>query len=191
MHKKQEAILTAAQKLFYRFGIKKVSIEEICKEAKVSKMTFYKYFPNKIALAKSVLDAVFAVSIDMTHKVLKEDAPFIEKMNKLVQWKINYNKDASMTFIRELYASEDADPEIIGHIRDEIKKNLQRYIEDFVKAQQEGWIRKDIKPQLFIAMLNQMAVLSGDEKVLSAYDSATELISEMSKLFIYGIANER
>ena len=183
--------MTAAQKLFYRFGIKKVSIEEICKEAKVSKMTFYKYFPNKIALAKSVLDAVFAVSIDMTHKVLKEDAPFIEKMNKLVQWKINYNKDASMTFIRELYASEDADPEIIGHIRDEIKKNLQRYIEDFVKAQQEGWIRKDIKPQLFIAMLNQMAVLSGDEKVLSAYDNATELISEMSKLFIYGIANER
>lgn len=183
--------MTAAQKLFYRFGIRKVSIEEICREAKVSKMTFYKYFPNKIALAKSVLDAIFAVSINETNKVLKEDLPFIEKLDKMVQWKINYNKDASMAFIREIYASDDADPEIIRYIRNEFKKNIETFINDFVNAQQAGWIRKDIKPQLIMAMLNQMAIISGDERVLSAYNNVTELITEMSRFFIYGIANER
>ena len=43
-------IFKTAKDLFWKYGIKRVSIEEICKEAKVSKMTFYKFFPNKIEL---------------------------------------------------------------------------------------------------------------------------------------------
>ena len=36
-----------------------MTIEEICGEAKVSKMTLYKFFPNKIELAKVILKKVF------------------------------------------------------------------------------------------------------------------------------------
>ncbi|RKY44359.1 MAG: TetR/AcrR family transcriptional regulator, partial [Candidatus Neomarinimicrobiota bacterium] len=40
--KKIDKIVETGKKLFYRYGIKKVSVEEICKEAGVSKATFYK-----------------------------------------------------------------------------------------------------------------------------------------------------
>jgi AcrR family transcriptional regulator len=35
-------IASTAEKLFMKFGIRRVSVEEICREASVSKMTFYK-----------------------------------------------------------------------------------------------------------------------------------------------------
>ena len=54
MSKKREATLLAAKDLFWRYGFRKVTVEEICEQEKVSKMTFYKMFPNKLDLAKHV-----------------------------------------------------------------------------------------------------------------------------------------
>ena len=56
---KRELILKIAKKLFWKFGFKRVTIEEVCKEAAVSKMTFYKHFPNKMAVVKTLLQEVF------------------------------------------------------------------------------------------------------------------------------------
>ncbi|NQV51449.1 MAG: helix-turn-helix transcriptional regulator, partial [Candidatus Marinimicrobia bacterium] len=43
---KEGDILRTAEKLFMQFGYNRVTVEEICREAKVSKVTFYKYFSN-------------------------------------------------------------------------------------------------------------------------------------------------
>ena len=56
--KKQDQIIQAGRHLFWKYGMKRVSIEEICREAGVSKMTFYKYFANKTALALYILKTV-------------------------------------------------------------------------------------------------------------------------------------
>ncbi len=52
---KLEKILQAAQKLFGQFGLKKVTIEDIAKEASVSKVTLYKYFRNKDDIFEEVV----------------------------------------------------------------------------------------------------------------------------------------
>lgn len=44
---KKKIILTASQGLFARFGLKKVTTDEIAREANVSKATVYKFFKNK------------------------------------------------------------------------------------------------------------------------------------------------
>lgn len=48
-------ILQAARRLFHRFGLKKVSVEDIAREAAVSKVTIYKYFGNKTGLFNEVM----------------------------------------------------------------------------------------------------------------------------------------
>ena len=60
---KKNQILHTSKELFWKFGFKRVTIEEICKEAGVSKMTFYKFFPNKLELAKTILDKIFDENI--------------------------------------------------------------------------------------------------------------------------------
>jgi AcrR family transcriptional regulator len=45
--KKRIQITETAIRLFSQFGTKRVTIEEICRTAGVSKVTFYKHFKNK------------------------------------------------------------------------------------------------------------------------------------------------
>ncbi|MCJ7802330.1 MAG: TetR/AcrR family transcriptional regulator, partial [Candidatus Marinimicrobia bacterium] len=55
---KFKQIVETANDLFMRFGVKRITIEEICKTAKVSKMTFYKFFKNKIELAEYIIFSI-------------------------------------------------------------------------------------------------------------------------------------
>lgn len=52
----RERIVTTAQALFARFGLRKTTMEEIVHRAKVAKGTFYKYFSNKEALFMEVVE---------------------------------------------------------------------------------------------------------------------------------------
>ncbi|MDD5185790.1 MAG: TetR/AcrR family transcriptional regulator, partial [Paludibacter sp.] len=47
---KKEQIEQIATELFWKHGFKKVTIDEICKKANVSRKTFYTFFENKTAL---------------------------------------------------------------------------------------------------------------------------------------------
>ena len=60
---KQNQIISTAQSLFWKYGMRRVSIEEICRDARVSKMTFYKFFKNKVDLVKFILDKIMDESM--------------------------------------------------------------------------------------------------------------------------------
>ncbi|AEP30781.1 TetR/AcrR family transcriptional regulator [Brumicola nitratireducens] len=48
-------ILAAAKSLFFEFGVAAVTTDMLAKAAKTSKMTLYKYFPNKEELLEAVV----------------------------------------------------------------------------------------------------------------------------------------
>lgn len=56
MNIKQELIMNVAQKCFNSYGIKYTSIDDIVKECKISKSTFYKYFSTKENLVGEMLN---------------------------------------------------------------------------------------------------------------------------------------
>lgn len=56
MTEAQKKIMDVAGKLFFKFGIRSVSIDDICKELGMSKKTFYASFPTKDDLVGSLLD---------------------------------------------------------------------------------------------------------------------------------------
>ena len=58
--KKATLLVDEAEKLFLRYGLEKVSVEEICQVAKVSKMTFYRYFQNKIHIFLFIINRIMA-----------------------------------------------------------------------------------------------------------------------------------
>ena len=53
----KDAIVTAARKLFARFGLAKTSVEEIAREAGLSKATVYNYFGGKEHIVVGVVEA--------------------------------------------------------------------------------------------------------------------------------------
>ena len=76
-------ITDTARKLFWKHGIRRVTVEEICEKAGVSKMTFYRMFDNKIELAKTVLDHIFEESFQKYRTIMDQEYRFPKRSDKL------------------------------------------------------------------------------------------------------------
>ena len=67
--RKREVILKAAEKIFFKNGYEKTTMDEIAEKAEYSKGTLYLYFKNKEALYA----AIMLRSIDIFIKILEEE----------------------------------------------------------------------------------------------------------------------
>ncbi|MDH6359263.1 TetR/AcrR family transcriptional regulator [Parabacteroides sp. PF5-9] len=187
--KKHDAILEASRKLFYRYGLRKVSVEDICKEANCSKMTFYKFFPNKVELAKTMLDRTFNYWLEKFWEVMRSEKPFADKMHLFLEMKASANADTSKDFMEDLYYSEDS--VLKEYMSEWIGRSLKETIAMFTYAQEQGWMRKDLKPELMLYIMNRLIDSVRDDKLLNMYDSVQQLGREITKFFLYGVFDEK
>ena len=105
--KKKTQIIQTAEKLFSRYGSKRISVEEICRESWVSKMTFYKYFSNKLALVRSIKDMYVEEGFRKFDEINALDIEFPEKIDLMSRWKVEFGARISADFIREMVSIDD------------------------------------------------------------------------------------
>ena len=74
--KKQQQLIDTARELFCRHGVRRVTVEEICHRAQVSKMTFYKHFSNKLALVRYIRDLYVEEGFRKFDEIKALDIPF-------------------------------------------------------------------------------------------------------------------
>jgi AcrR family transcriptional regulator len=186
--KKYKDIYKTGKHLFWKYGMKRVSIEEICRESGVSKMTFYKYFPNKVELAKTILTDLMEASILMVDQLIESDIPFSEKLEKLFLMKLEGSRDLSMEFIKDIYKNPESG--LVHHMEELKQKSLAVIVKFYQTAQKQGSIRKDLKIEFILALTNQIAVMIQDEKLVSLYDQPQDFIMESMNVIFYGIVTD-
>ena len=101
-NQKYQSIYKTGKNLFWKYGIKRVTIEEVCKEAGVSKMTFYKFFPNKIELAKTIWHEEITNSLSKFREVVNSDLEFQDKIKEMFTIKLNASEEISVEFINDI-----------------------------------------------------------------------------------------
>ncbi len=183
--KKYLDICKTGKDLFWKYGFKRVTIEEICREAKVSKMTFYKFFPNKIELAKLILDEIYEDAFQKFEKLINQNIPFPKKLEQMFLMKLEGMKNVSMEFIKDMYM--DPESGLMTHMEAHRQKSMGVIINFYKTAQDQGSIRKDIKIEFILAFSNQIIKMMEDEKLMSLYSQPQDFILESMKFLFYGI----
>ena len=184
---KFQQIVTTAQRLFYRFGIKRVTIEEICRESTVSKMTFYKFFSNKLELVKYLLESIFDQAIQKYLDIIESDIPFPDKLKALIDLKRRQTEQIGAEFIAELL--QQPEPEIAAVYQKQRDRSMTMTMNFLQRAQENGDIRAEIKLEFILYILNKMVDMSTDETLNQIYESPQEMAVEMTNFFFYGILN--
>jgi len=182
--KKMRQIVETGEELFMRHGIKRVTIEEICQKASVSKMTFYKYFDNKIELVKYIFNRwldEFKVTADKLMAVRK---PFTEELGSIFQWKLDLVSKMSPEFIDEFL---HLDPELREFMIDYNQRSYRIFRDLLIDWQQCGDIRPEIKPEFIIAVLDKLQELYGDDNLRKIYSSDIEFLQEAHDLLFFGV----
>jgi hypothetical protein len=148
-------------------------------------MTFYKFFPNKIELAKTILDNLMKASFNKVAQLIESNAPFSKKLEELFLMKMEGIKDISMEFIKDIYM--DPKSGLKTYIEDYRQKSMGVIINFYKTAQERGSIRKDIKIEFILAFSNQLLKMMEDEKLMSLYKQPQDFIMEAMNFLFYGI----
>jgi AcrR family transcriptional regulator len=183
---KKVQILATGKELFWKFGFKRVTIEEICREAGVSKMTFYKFFPNKTKLATAIMDVVFEESLLKIRKIDKEHESADKTFKKFLQLKSEGSRDISEEFIKDLYTNPD--PGLKTYMEKKTKSMLEEIQRVYEHGKETGWVRKDLNIPFLILFSQKLVSLTNDKGMMQFFDSPQDLIMEITNLFIYGIS---
>ena len=182
---KREAIVTAAKTLFWKHGIRRVTIEEICETAGVSKMTCYKYFENKTAIARYLLEDMFESGTKAYKEIYKSDCSYEEKVKKLLDLKISNTHEMSQELLDDIYKNQDE--ELFETIETIKKKMIGIYLDDLRISQNNGEIRDDIKPEFLLYFLTNLTKMLIDPQLVSIYPNPEQMIVEVLSFFFYGI----
>ena len=184
--KKEAAILKSGRELFWKYGFRRVSVEEICRTASVSKMTFYRYFSDKAELARAVYDAEVEVSMSRFREIVESDMPVPEKMSNMLLMKSGSVGNISREFLNDFYT--DNETGLKSYIQEKLASFMKEILNDFRKAQERGVFRKDFKPEMLFYISQKIIDSINDPYLIGLYGSPAEVIMEVSELFTYGIA---
>ena len=186
---KHDAILITARKLFWKFGFKKVSIEEICREAEVSKMTFYKFFPNKLEVARKVFDNEAEKGMMEFKSIMREKTTAAQKLVKILQIKHQGTNEISRDFLADFYNNPELG--LKAHIEKVTLNMWNVIISDFKVAQENGIFRKDFKPELLWYFSQKMIDMINDPQLSKMFSNPHDMIMELASFFVYGISGEK
>jgi AcrR family transcriptional regulator len=145
---KRSAILASAEELLTRFGAKRVTVEEICRTAGVSKMTFYKHFHDKVDLVRHLHDALVDRSFTVFDEISERKVPFPEKIELMGRWKQEFMARLDAGFFRELLDIEHS-----------LEAHKWRYVRNIAKAQESGDVRADVNPEFLWLVLETLGGL--------------------------------
>ena len=182
---KYDLILEVSHHLFWKHGIRRVSIEEICREAGISKMTFYRNFDNKIELAKAVVTKVFTDAETKYMELMAQEIPFEEKIKQQVVLKFEGTKEISAELIKDIYSDWNEELKVL--FQQMAGKMTQLVYNDYQHAIDKGWIRKDVKLDFIFYMSNKMSEMASDPQLQAMYPNTQDLILEFMNMMFYGI----
>lgn len=184
--KKFLQILATARELFWKHGFRRVSIEEICRRAGVSKMTFYRFFSNKIELAKAVYDIEVDQGLQKFRTILAEPSEPADKIRKMMLMKMEGTHQISREFLQDFYGNRELG--LREHIEEKTRQSWKEIVSDFREAQKKGSFRSDLKPEFLLFFSQKMGELIADENLLNLYRSPQELVMEITRFVSYGIS---
>ncbi len=182
---KYKALIITARELFWKHGFKRVSVQEICTTAGVSKMTFYKFFPNKTELAKQVFSNEVEDGIEKFNLLIDEDISVHDKIERMILLKAEGTNNISKEFMQDFYLGSE--PELKAFVEEKTREAWNGFLDTWKKAQRVGIFRDDLKPEFLLQVSFGLIELMKDERLTGIYPSTQELMLEFTRFIAYGI----
>ena len=186
--KKDELLVQTATDLFMQYGVKRVTVEEICRTAKISKMTFYKYYSNKAEIAEHIIFSILEKAQMEFDSIWKQLSTFERKIDQFFKLKMEYARKFSKEFFLDFMGLSPAIHQKILNYR---QKNQITFINMVEQAQKSGSIRSDVSIDLITYMMDKLLEFTEDDNFLSMYKNTEDLTWDMINFYFFGIMGKK
>jgi len=181
---KEGDILRTAEALFMQFGYGRVTVEEICREAGVSKVTFYKYFKNKYDVLKDYMTVRLDLGLEVFERIRSADAPLQEKMQALLAMKESAVSHFTPVFYKSLLNADDKVQAFMQEWIVQSMSAMRTFLED---GQRSGEIYPGYSIDFLLHVWTSMAEITRSESILVMYnDDMVKLSQDFMNFLFFG-----
>lgn len=189
MEKEAEIIVEKVARLYLKYGIKSITMDDVARELGISKKTIYNYFNDKTELVSNVVNALLEYHSNNSDCIFCKNLNAIEEIFEvnifLTRMLKEYNP--SMAYDLKKYY-----PDIYKHFYDMRRNKMYNsVIGNLKKGKKEGFFRKEMNEEI-IAKLH-VSRLEGifDSNVFTVEEfTSPEFVFEIFNYHIRGIVNE-
>jgi AcrR family transcriptional regulator len=181
----RQFILEAATLLFQEKGFKQISIEKICQRAGVSKMSFYRSFKDKIELFITIFTPLLKEELAWSKLLLLRKIPFRTKLDEMLKRRKENLLSPFTSLLQELYPTEN--PELHA-FAEQMQRRIDRLNLRFLKmGQKENVISKNIKPAIFLLLIQKRNELILDPALIAIAPNFEERFLIVNEFFYFGL----
>lgn len=185
-----ERILNSALALYSKYGIKSITLDDLCRDLGISKKTLYQHIHDKKDLIWKVMEYERHIQENNTKKMYRAGINAIDELmyvNRMIHENESIHSPTFYFDLKKYY------PDLYGEwieykrkrMYEVIRRNLQKGIE-------EGLFRKDLDPDIISRLhmvrtetMHTSEILEDNER------SASRFLHEVFRYHIHGICNEK
>jgi len=182
----RDFLLQAAKNLFSQKGFHSVSVEEICRHAGASKMSFYRHFKDKTHIALIRMQAFIAEEQSWAEALLASDRLFPEKMNLIYIKRFEHAKKVGDQFLLDFFAL--LDPGVISFKRKLEKETTKLNLQFLSQGQKVGLISQKVKPKIFLFFIQKRNELLMDKELEKLCPNREEKFTIVNDFFYFGLS---
>jgi AcrR family transcriptional regulator len=184
----KQLLKDATWELVLNQGFKATKVQDICKEAGVSKMTFYYYYKNKHDIIEEVLLKFFDDAIDSSTAIMNKEVPFHDKIMELVHWKAEFVKSMSPKFVQELYVEGG---KYVDLMKDVMQRTTRLTYEFYRDGKEKGEINRTVDVKVIMFWMNIVSDMIIEGKFNHLFDDPKEMNRQIRDLMLYGVLGNR
>jgi AcrR family transcriptional regulator len=178
--KKYNALIASAKELFFKYGVKRVTLKEICEHSNVSKVTFYSYFKDKNEIVAYIRNELTEAGFSKFDQINTMDISYIEKIEMMTQWRVDFFSSMTDEFIEEIID--------VNEIQSQIKK---RYLDNIKAAQDKGKIDKNLDPEIIWLVTEKFNEIVKEGKWRNKMNGHIDLQKQLRQIYFYGLLNNK
>jgi AcrR family transcriptional regulator len=183
MNEKALAILVQVRRLYQRYGIKSVTMDDVAMHLNISKKTIYEYFNDKEDLVKCVMMSEHDSRCSMLDAIGENKYNAVEEMfevYKMINTSFREYNPSMEYDIRKYY------PDLFGKIREVRRKRMYEVnYNNINKGKKEGLYRREINSKI-IAKLHVFRTETLMDSNIFTVEELTSL-KVFNEIFIYHI----
>jgi Transcriptional regulator len=182
----RDRIIEEASALFFRKGIKSITMTDIARQLGISKRTLYEIFKDKEELLESCLSFGINNTTVKTEELISRSENAIDALMRIYahNFKEVHEMNKSVVFDLKKYH-----PRLYKMIEWNRKEGLDLFLPLFEKGVKQGLIREDIHFEVLLLMLNAQLkmVMEGELPINDKYKLST-VVEAIILNFARGIA---
>jgi TetR/AcrR family transcriptional regulator, cholesterol catabolism regulator len=190
MEEKEHKIIQGAARVFMKYGIKSVNMDDLARHLAVSKKTLYLYVKDKEDILRRAVLYFCKEEDDQINGICSLGLNAIDESLEIMKWVVSIlrNVHPSVNYDMEKYF-----PEISKTMHDNRFKAVYQCLSNNIrKGQKEGLYRKDINADVIVKMyITRMDVMFDQHLFPLADYNLADIYAEMFRYHIRGIASNK